>query len=187
MSTEKDVKAVNQVAPAAAVAADEPNANPYAADALDRKNRLRALLEDLPNFDRSLPPVTSSQRRLATLTSVESLEQAALFAEEVPNVGGELSDVKKLRDKINFLLAFEGVREQALFLLADIDQVIVREKVEGAKYARGLYRMLQAYAVSAPNQRLQSKIKAMRYAFGFERRRKPAPPADEEIPAETKQ
>ena len=166
-----------------AATADEATINPYLADAIDRVNRLRAVLEGFPKLSSGEPPVTPSERRIATVTTVEGLEQAALFAEEQPNVGGELADVRKLRDKIHFLLAYERLREQALFFLGDIDQTIIRQKVEGAKYARGLYRMAKAYATSAPGQRLQSKVAVMKQTFGITPRRKPNPPADPDAPA----
>jgi hypothetical protein len=65
------------------------------------------------------------------------------------------------------------VREQALFLLGDLDETIIREKLEGARYARGLYRVAKACAESAPAKRLQSKVQVVRKTFGFERSRKP--------------
>jgi hypothetical protein len=174
-----DEKAVTKAGPAAE--ADESNTNPYFADALERRNRLRAILDGFPKADLTAPPLTPAERRMASMTTVEGLEQAALFAEEEPNVGGELADVKKLRDIINFLLAYEGVREQAVFVFGDLDQTVVRAKLDGAKYARGLYRMAKAYAASAPAQRLNSKVAVMKQLFGVNRRTKPAvAPSDAE-------
>ena len=176
MSEEKNVK---NAGPAALAA--EPEVNQYAADAQERINRVRGVLEGFPKT-LAFPPLTRGELASARRITAEALSQAARFAEEQPNVGGDLADVPKLRDGANFLRAYEGLREQAIFLLNDIDQFIVQCKLETAKYARGLYRMARTYAASAPTaNKVHSQVEIMRPAFGRPARRaKPAPPADTE-------
>jgi hypothetical protein len=175
MSEEKDMKNT----PAVALAA-EPDVNPYSADALERINRVRAVLDGFPKSP-VLPSLTPGQLGIAKRITVEALAQAARLAEERPNLGGDLADVPKLRDATHFLLAYEGLRERAFFLLRDLDQLIAECKVDASKYARGLYRIAKAYAESAPKgNQVQAQIEVMRPAFGRRRRAKPAPPADPE-------
>ena len=180
MSDVKDVRKAGAVALAA-----EPEVNPYAADALERINRVRAVLDGFPKT-LNLPPVTASELGSAKRITADALATAARFAEEQPNVGGDLSNVPKLRDGADFLTAYEGLREQAIFLLKDIDQFIVQCKLETATYARGLYRMARTYAVSATAPiKAQAQVEIMKPVFGRRRRPKSAP-ADPDTSAGTK-
>jgi hypothetical protein len=176
MNEENDVRRTGTVALAA-----EPEINPYTADAQERINRARAVLEGFPKT-LALPPLTGGALSSAKRITAGALAQAARFAEEQPNIGGDLADVAKLRDGANFLTAYEGLREQAFYLLRDIDELLVQCKLETAKYARGLYRMARTYAASAPKaSKVHAQVEVMRPVFGNPpRRSKPAPPADAE-------
>jgi hypothetical protein len=165
----------------AAAAAADPNNNPYLEDATERINRLRTVLD---GFRKATLPLTPAQLRAARKITVEGLQKAARFAEEQPNVCGDLADVEKLVDQTQFLMAYEGLREQALFLLRDVDQVIDQCKFEAAKHTQGLYRIAKTYAVSAAAPtKVQAQVEILKPVFGRRRRPKPAPPADPDAPA----
>ena len=174
MSEQKEVKP--------AVRAAEPEINPYAADAQDRINRVRAVLEGFPRT-LDLPPLSAGKLSSANKITAEALAQAARFAEDQPNIAGELANVPKLRDGSDFLSAYAGLREQVFVLLTNIDELMVQCKLETATYARGLYRMARTYAASAPTANdVHAQIEIMRPSFGrpATRRVKPAPPAGSE-------
>jgi len=176
MSTEKDETKAQTAADAA-----DPINNPYLADATERINRVRAVLE---GFRKAATPLTPAQLRAARSITVEGLQKAARLAEEQPNICGDLAEVGKLVDTTHFLMAYEGLREQALFLLRDVDQVIDQCKYEASKYTQGVYRMVKAYAVSATApSKAQAQVEIMKPVFGRRRRPKPAPPADPDAPA----
>jgi len=174
MSDQKDVKPVAHAA--------EPEINPYAADAQERINRVRAILEGFPKT-LDLPPLSAGKLSSANKITAEALAQAARFAEGQPNIAGALADVKKLRDGSDFLSAYAGLREQVFVLLNNIDEYLVQCKLDTAKYARGLYRMARTYAASAPTANdVHAQVEIMRPSFGRPavRRVKPAPPAGSE-------
>jgi hypothetical protein len=166
-----------------AAVAPEPNVNPYLTDALERMERLSAILDGFPKAA-DLPRLTPAEVGAARRVTVEALQQAARFAEERPNIAGDLADVAKLNDATHFLMAYEGLREKAYFFLRDLDQILIQCKSDAAKYARGLYRMAKAYAASSPKAtQVQTQVEVMKPAFGRRRIARPAKPADPDAPA----
>src|SRR5687768_13585157 len=130
-----------------AASADEPNSNPYNVDALERVNRLRAMIADVPGAS-DLPRLRSSEIRLANATSAEALEQAAVMAVNAPGVGGELANAPALRDALNYIFAYQQFREEMAAALRQIDLALVHRKLVAAKLARPLYQVMKAYAAS---------------------------------------
>jgi hypothetical protein len=169
----QETTAVAAVAPAAA--SDEAT-NPYVASANDSMTRLRAISEGFPE-EPEPRPLKPSEIRLANSTSVEGLEQAALFANAAPNVGGSLGNVEELRDAINFVFANVRVRDEAMALVRRVDHAIIRRKVKAVKVARSLYRVAKAYATTEPGDAVKAHVTQLQRTLG-RRRRKPAPQPD---------
>jgi hypothetical protein len=158
--------AVAAVAPAAA--ADEAT-NPYVVTANESMSRLRAISDGFPE-EPEPRPLTPNEMRLASATSIEGLEQAALFANAAPNVGGSLGNVDEMRDAINFVLANVRVRDEAMALVRRINHAIIRRKLKAVKAARSLYRVAKAYATTDPGDAVKAHITQMQRSLGRRRR-----------------
>jgi hypothetical protein len=169
--------------------ADDPATNRYTADALDRVTRLRAIFADLPGAS-NLPRLRPSEVRIANSTSAEALEQAAVMAATAAGVGGELANAPAFRDAVNYIFAYQQLREEMTAGLRQIDLAIVYNKYLAVKLARPLYQVMKAYAASEVGDALKPYVKQMQRTLA-RRRRKPlgttAPP-EPTVPAEvTKQ
>lgn len=161
--------------PAVSAAADDTVNNPYAADALDRVTRLRAIFADLPGAT-NLPRLRPSEIRIANSTSAEALEQAAVIAATTTGVGGELANVAAFRDAVNYIFAYQQLREEMTAALRQIDLAMVHNKYLAAKLARPLYQVMKAYAASEVGDALKPYVKQMQRTLA-RRRRKPLPTA----------
>ena len=139
--------------------ADEPQANRFTADAVRRRELLRALVEDL---DEPAPPaLTSMEVRLARHTPVAALEKAALFIDAVPGFG-EMIDVTELREVIAFELAYDGVRVEAMVLARRIDQIILRRKLRAVKAVRALYKIAKGYVTLDAGDAARTHVEALK-------------------------
>jgi hypothetical protein len=162
----------------AAAAVDEAN-NPYIADANDATAKLAALSAAFPE-EPEPRPLTSNEKRLATSTSIEGLEQAASFAKTTPNVGGSLSKVEDMRDAINYVFAYTRFRDEAISMVRRVDHAIIRKKLHAVKLARGLYRVAKSYSTTDPGDSVKAHVEQLQRALG--RRRKKAAPKTETSP-----
>jgi len=177
MSTEKE-----KIDTVAALDATDPAGNPYLADALERIERLRTVLEGFPKSPGKR--LTPGQLRSARRITVDALQQAERFAVEQPNIAGALADVGKMRDTAHFLLAYEGLREKSILHLRALDQFILQRKYDASRYALGLYRVIKTYAANEPDSdQMQGQVDIMQPLFGRPRRSKPALPADPDASA----
>jgi hypothetical protein len=157
------------------VVVSDPATNPYIAAAMLEAAELQALAE---RYGDDGPPLTPSELRIVAMTSAEALEEAAVFAEALPNVGGELSDVAELRDTNHYIFAQQRVREAAEKVVRRVDQAIDRKKLRGVRIARGLYRIARVYAKSTSNDTAMAHIERMQRTLRISvRRRKAAVPA----------
>jgi hypothetical protein len=152
--------------------------NRYLIDALDRVARLRAIADEFPD-EKDARPLTRHEVRLANTTSVEALQEAEAFARSQPNVGGELANVEALGDTIDFVLAYEQVRGEAMKVFRRIDRAILRRKLKGVRYARGLYGVAKVYAARIGEEGLKTHVQLMQRTL-VPRRKKPVVPADPE-------
>ncbi|HEY0160425.1 MAG TPA: hypothetical protein VGF28_24270 [Thermoanaerobaculia bacterium] len=177
------MKKIEEVTPTGAAAtADEPVSNRYMADALEQVGRLRMIRELFPD-EPDARELTPHEIRLANVTRVEALEEAATFAQAQPNVGGSLSNVEALHDTIQFVLAYERVRGEAMKVLRHIDRAILRRKLKGVRLARGLYVVAKAYAARVADESAKTHVQLMQRSLVRRRKTKPAPPADPEATA----
>ncbi len=119
-------------------------ANKFTRDAQERMAHLRTIAAEFPD-DADPKPLTTAEIRLARGTSAAMLENAAIFVEASPAVGGAVADVAQLRDAIEFELAYGGVRNEARAFARNVDLAILRRKLKAAKAARGVYRVAKGH------------------------------------------
>jgi hypothetical protein len=168
MSKEEVVKA----------AAPEPAANRYTPDAQERVSRLRAIGDEFP--DGADPrTLNAGELRMVRQTSIDALEQAARLAEATPAIA-QVVDVEAIRDMIAFELAYGGMRDEAKALGRRVDRGILRRKLKVAKMVRVAYRMAKGYVTADEGDAVRPHVEALGRALA-PRRRKPAPPPDEEV------
>ena len=154
-------------------------ANRFTPDAHERMTRLRAMAEAFP--DESDPkPLTPAEIRLARTTSAAMVENAAVFIEAAPVVGG-VADVTEMRDAIAFELAYAGVRDEARALARRIDQAILRRKLKAARSARGVYRVAKGFITIDAGDSVRPHVAEMKRSLRGRRRRKTDAAADEPI------
>ncbi|HYC92643.1 MAG TPA: hypothetical protein VEO54_25775 [Thermoanaerobaculia bacterium] len=150
--------------------ASEP-ANKFTPDAQERILRLRAMAAEFP--DETEPkPLTSAELRLARVTPAATLENAALFIEAAPAVGGGVADVMELRDAIAFELAYGGVRDEARALARRIDLAIMRRKLKAARAARGVYRVAKGFITVDAGDAVRPHVAELKRSLKVRRRRK---------------
>lgn len=158
--------------------AREP-ANKFTPDALERMTRLRTMAAEFPDDD-APKSLTSAEVRLARITSAATLENAALFVEAAPAVGGAIADAVDLRDAIAFELAYGGVRDEARALARRIDLAILRRKLKAARAARAVYRVAKGFVTIDAGDAVRPHVTEMRRSIQGRRRRKnvtlPEPP-----------
>lgn len=150
--------------------ASEP-ANKFTPDAQARMTELRALADAFPD-EADPKPLTPAEVRLARSTSATTLENAAVFVEAAPAVGG-VADVVELRDAIAFELAYGGVRDEARALARRIDLAILRRKLKAARVARGVYRVGKGFVTIDAGDSLRPHVAEMKRSLKGRRRRKP--------------
>jgi hypothetical protein len=168
-----------------AATADEPTNNRYNADALERVSRVRAIVADLPGAA-DLPRLSSSDLRIANSTSAEALEQAAVMAVTAQGVGGELANAAAFRDAVNYIFAYQQLREEMTAALRKLDLAIVRNKLTAVKLARPFYQLMKVYASTEVGDPLKPYVTQMQRTLA-RRRRKPAnstAPSEPTAPAE---
>ncbi|HYC91364.1 MAG TPA: hypothetical protein VEO54_19240 [Thermoanaerobaculia bacterium] len=150
--------------------ASEP-ANKFTPDAQERMARLRTMAAEFP--DEAAPkPLTSAELRLARSTSAATLENAAVFVEAAPTVGGGVADAVELRDAIAFELAYGGVRDEARALARRVDQAILRRKLKAAKAARGVYRVAKGFVTVDAGDAVRPHVTELKRSLRPRRRRK---------------
>jgi hypothetical protein len=161
-----------------AAAAEEPAANRFTVDAQDRAARLRAIAEEFPD-DADPRTLTVAELRLASATSIQALENAARLVEAAPQLAVH-ADVAVIREMIAFELAYGGVRDQAKAVARRMDRFILRRKLVVAKMVRVLYRVAKGYVTADEGDAVRPHVEELGRALA-PRRRKPAPPPDEEV------
>jgi len=154
-------------------------ANKFTRDALERMTRLRAMAEEFP--DEAVPRLLSSAEvRLARGTSAVTLENAAIFVEAAPAVGGAVANAVELREAIAFELAYGGVRDEARALARRVDMAILRRKLKAAKAARGVYRVAKGFVTVDAGDPVRPHVAEMKRSLRGRRHRKndatPEPP-----------
>jgi len=156
--------------PDVTASADEPTNNRYNADALERVNRVRAIVADLPGAA-DLPRLSSSDLRIANSTSAEALEQAAVMAVTAQGVGGELANAPAFRDAVNYIFAYQQLREEMTAALRKLDLAIVRNKLTAVKLARPFYRLMKVYASTEVGDPLKPYVTQMQRTLTRRRRK----------------
>ena len=146
-------------------------ANKFTPDAQERMAHLRTIAAEFPD-EADPKPLTSAEVRLARSTSAATLENAAVFIEAAPTVGGGVADVAELRDAIAFELAYSGVREEARALARRIDMAILRRKLKASKAARGVYRVAKGYVTVDAGDAVRPHVAEMKRSLKGRRRRK---------------
>lgn len=150
--------------------ASEP-ANKFTPDAQERMTRLRTMAAEFPD-ETDPKPLTSAEVRLARSTPAATLENAAVFIEAAPTVGGGVADVVELRDAIAFELAYGGVRDEARALARRIDMAILRRKLKAAKAARGVYRVAKGFVNVDAGDSIRPHVTELKRSLRGRRRRK---------------
>lgn len=161
--------------------ASEP-ANKYTPDAQERMARLRSMAAEFPD-DADPRPLTAAEIRLARGTSAATLENAAIFVDVVPSVGGGVADAVELRDAIAFELAYSGVRDEARALARRIDLAIMRRKLKSARAARGVYRVAKGFVTLDAGDAVRPHVKELKRSLTGRRRRKIAPSTEPQLAA----
>ena len=146
-------------------------ANKFTPDAQERMARLRIMAAEFPD-DADPKPLTPAEVRLARSTSAATLENAAVFVEAAPTVGGAIADVVELRDAIAFELAYGGVRDEARALARRIDLAILRRKLKAARAARGVYRVGKGFITVDAGDAVRPHVAEMKRSLRGRRRRK---------------
>ena len=160
-----------------------PAASPQTLDAQERIARLRAIADDLPD-EASPKPLTTSERQLASRTSIVFVEKAAVFAEAAPNIGVALSvDTAALRDAIASDLATGGVVDETRTLTSRMEAANTRKKLKAVKVARDIYRVAKSYVATDLGNAVKPHVDEMKRALGKPQKRKKVAPA--EPPAST--
>jgi hypothetical protein len=154
--------------------ASEP-ANKFTPDAQDRMTRLRVMAAEFPD-ETDPKPLTAAEVRLARSTPIATLENAAIFIEAAPAVGGAIAaDAVELRDAIAFELAYGGVREEARALVRRIDLAIMRRKLKAARTARGVYRVAKGFVTVDAGDAVRPHVAEIKRSLQGRRRRLTAP------------
>lgn len=159
--------------------ADEPTSNRYNADALERVARVRAIVADLPGAS-DLPRLTPADLRIANTTSAEALEQAAVMSVTAQGVGGELANAPAFRDAVNYIFAYQQLREEMTAALRKLDLAIIRNKLTAVKLARPLYQLMKVYASTEVGDPFKPYVTQMQRTLGRRRRKPAAAPAPSE-------
>lgn len=149
-------------------------ANKYTRDAQSRMAELRAMADAFPD-EADPKALTPADVRLARSTSAATLENAAVFVEAAPAVGG-IADVEELRDAIAFESAYGGVRDEARAFSRRVDQAILRRKLKAAKAARGVYRVGKGFVTVDAGDSVRPHLAEMKRSLKTRRRRKPEAP-----------
>jgi hypothetical protein len=149
-------------------------ANRFTPDAQERMSHLRIIAAEFPD-EADPKPLTPAEIRLARSTSAAMLENAAVFVEAAPTVGGGVADVVELRDAIAFELAYGGVRDEARALARRIDLAIMRRKLKAARAARGVYRVAKGFVTIDAGDAVRTHVADMKRALKTRRRRNAAP------------
>jgi hypothetical protein len=154
--------------------------NKFTPDALERMTRLRSMAAEFPDDDEP-KPLTPAEVRLARSTSAAALENAALFVEAAPAVGGAIANAAELRDAIAFELAYGGVRDEARALARRIDLAILRRKLKATRAARGVYRVAKGFITLDAGDAVRPHVTEMKRSIQGRRRRKSVPLAEPPI------
>jgi hypothetical protein len=157
-------------------------ANKFTPDAQERMAHLRTMAAEFPD-DSDPKPLTPAEIRLARGTSAAMLENAAIFIEAAPAVGGAVADVAELRDAIEFELAYGGVRNEARAFARNVDLAILRRKLKAAKAARGVYRVAKGFVTVDAGVTVQPHVAEMKRSLKSRRRRKNEPAPDPPVAA----
>ena len=157
-------------------------ANKFTPDALERMKRLRTMAAEFPD-DTDPKPLTPAEIRLARITPAAMLENAAVFIEAAPAVGGGVADVAELREAMAFELAYAGVRDEARALARRIDMAILRRKLKAAKAARGVYRVAKGFVTVDAGDPVRPHVAEMKRSLQGRRRRKNDASPEPQIPA----
>ena len=152
---------------------NEP-ANKFTPDARERMAHLRSIAAEFPD-EVDPKPLTPAEMRLARGTSAATLENAAIFVEASPRVGGAVADSEELRDAIAFELAYGGVRDEARAFARRVDLAILRRKLKAAKAARGVYRVAKGFVTVDAGDTVRPHVAEMKRSLKPRRRRNAAP------------
>ena len=158
-----------------------PAANPYTSDVQEKIARLRTLAAEVPD-EQNPKPLTPAQLALASKTSAEFLEKAAVFADAVPTMATALGgDAALLRDAIAFELAWGALVDEATVLTRRVSQAIARHKYAAVVLARSIYRVGKGYAKSDSGDATKPHVVEMGRSLARRKSRKrpPAAPAAE--------
>ena len=119
----------------------------YTVDAVERMERLRQIAAEFP-AETDLRPLTRSELTIASQTTLQALEQAAVLAQAVPRINNDILDVDEVRDVASFELAYIGMENEARALLRRIKLAVLRKKLRVAIAARELYKVAKSHAAS---------------------------------------
>jgi hypothetical protein len=162
--------------------AGNPPASPQTLDAQDKIARLRAIADEFVG-DTDIRPLTKAERRLASATSVEFMEKAAIFSDAAPNVGVTLSaNSAAMRDAAASKLAGGGVIDEARAGAKRMEAASLRNYYEAAKTARGVYRVAKGYVTTDSGNAVTPHVEEMKRALQKKRPKKAATPAEPPAP-----
>ena len=164
--------------PAPTTPAPIPFPNAYTADAVERMVRLQQMSADFP-AETDPRPLTRSELTIASRTSPQALEKAAVLAQAAPHLASGVFDSNKARDAAAFEMAYAGVRDEAYVLYRRVELAILRHKLEPAIATRNLYGM--AKVLARVDALIRTHVADLRRALSGTRRKKPVPPPSDVV------